>query len=422
MTMNRVLSCQSIRVLQASEDRRSSALEALLFCLFFLVILLLVPPSSACAQAAPTQVATPDILATSGLRLVDLDPEIDRQITVDIEDGVYLGHPTTLLLDDGKTMLCVYPKGHGKGEIVYKRSADGGLTWSQRLPTPDSWKTSKEVPTLHRVVGPDGTKRIIMFSGLYPARMAVSEDDGEQWTDLEPIGDWGGIVVMGSVFELRTGAGHYMAMFHDDGRFISRESQQQNPRAFTLYKTVSDDGGLSWSTPLSVHQSAEKHVCEPGVIRSPDRKQLACLLRENSRRHNSQIIFSDDEGKTWSQPVDLPDSLNGDRHTGKYAPDGRLVISFRRRMPAGRSGRFEGDWVAWVGTYDNLRQQTPGQYLIRLKDNRNRWDCAYPGVEVLGDGTFVVTTYGHWKKGEQPYILSVRFRLAEIDALADKGE
>jgi len=43
---------------------------------------------------------------------------------------------------------------------------------------------------------------------------------------------------------------------------------------------------------------------------------------------------------------------------------------------------------------------------------------SYPGVEVLPDGTFVVTTYGHWQKGEAPYILSVRLKLEELDALA----
>ena len=48
---------------------------------------------------------------------------------VDREAGQYLGHPTTLLLEDNKTMLIVYPKGHGRGGIVYKRSLDAGLTW-----------------------------------------------------------------------------------------------------------------------------------------------------------------------------------------------------------------------------------------------------------------------------------------------------
>ena len=49
-------------------------------------------------------------------------------------------------------------------------------------------------------------------------------------------------------------------------------------------------------------------------------------------------------------------------------------------------------------------------------DNTDEWDAAYPGLERLPDGTFVTTTYGHWTKGEPPYIVSVRFTLAELDA------
>ena len=49
-----------------------------------------------------------------------------RQVIVDREKGQYLGHPTTVLFGDGKTMLIVYPKGHRKEGIVYKRSTYGG--------------------------------------------------------------------------------------------------------------------------------------------------------------------------------------------------------------------------------------------------------------------------------------------------------
>jgi hypothetical protein len=351
---------------------------------------------------------------------IDLSAQKHRQIIVDREKGQYLGHPTTVLLEDGKTMLCVYPKGHGRGPIVYKRSTDGGLTWSKRLPTPKSWATSKEVPTLHRVIGPDGTKRIIMWSGLYPARLAVTEDDGAKWSELKPVGDWGGIVVMGFVEELKTGKGHYMAMFHDDGRFFTTVGTK--PRTFKLFKTFSKDGGLTWSYPEVVFQSSEIHLCEPGCIRSPDGKKLAVLLRENARRKNSHVIFSEDEGKTWSKSRELPLSLTGDRHTGKYSADGRLFISFRCRSPkqSAKGRPFEGDWVGWVGTWEDIVKGREGQYSVRLKDNTKGYDTTYPGVEILPDDTFVSTTYGHWSKGEAPYILSVRFKLSELDAIAKK--
>ena len=366
----------------------------------------------------------PSLLFASEPVTLDLNNRITHQIIVDREQNQYLGHPTTTLLEDGKTILCVYPKGHGKGQIVYKRSSDGGLSWSKRLPTPKSWATSKEVPTIHRVVAPNGKKRLIVWSGLYPARLSVSEDDGSSWSELKPAGKWGGIVVMGFVEALKTGPGHYLGMFHDDGRFFNKEPVKNNVRTFTLYQTKSIDGGLNWSHPEAVYKSSDVHLCEPGCIRSPDGKTLAVLLRENARRKNSHIIFSKDEGKTWSTPRELPLALTGDRHTGKYGPDGRLFLSYRCISPKAKAQNrlFEGDWVGWVGTWDDLIQGNSGQYFFRLKDNTKNYDTSYPGVEVLPNGTFITTTYGHWIEGQSPYILSSRFKLQDLDELATQDK
>ena len=350
--------------------------------------------------------------------LIDLAAEKQRQVIVDREPGQYLGHPTTVLLKDGKTIITVYPKGHGRGAIVLKRSADGGRTWSERLPTPKSWETSLETPTIHRVIDAKGKKRLIVFSGLYPIRMSVSEDDGATWSELKPIGDFGGIVAMSCVEPLKTGKGHYLAMFHDDGRFF-RKDGQRSP-AMTLYQTISKDGGLTWSEPEEIFKSDQIHLCEPGLIRSPDGKQLAMLLRENRRVRNSYVIFSNDEAKSWTQPRELPGALTGDRHTGKYAPDGRLFISFRDTT---HESPTKGDWVGWVGRYEDIARGREGQYRVRLMDNHKNSqgrdaDCAYPGVEVLRDGAFVTTTYGHWIAGEPPYVVSVRLTLKELDEKA----
>lgn len=345
---------------------------------------------------------------------LDLSAETWRQVIVDREAGQYLGHPTTVLLEDGKTILCVYPKGHGRGPIVLKRSVDGGRTWSERLPVPDNWATSLETPTIHRMVGPKGTKRLVLFSGLYPIRRAVSEDDGATWTPLEPIGDFGGIVAMADVVRLRDG--RYMAVFHDDGRFISVKPQ---PRKFKVYKTLSSDGGLTWTAPVAIAQHPQAELCEPGVVRSPNGRQLAVLLRENSRKFNSFVIFSDDEGETWSAPRELPGALTGDRHVGKYAKDGRLFITFRDTT---HESPTRGDWVAWVGRYADIVEGREGQYRVRLMKNHKSMDCAYSGLEVLPDGTFVATTYGHWTPGEPPYVVSVRLRLEELDRVAQEPQ
>ncbi len=360
----------------------------------------------------------------SSLRWVDWAKQTHRQVVVDREPGQYLGHPTTVLLSDERSILAVYPKGHGAGAITMKRSDDGGLTWSERMPTPASWETSMETPTVFPVDLADGRRRLIMFSGLYPVRMARSEDEGETWTELEPIGHFGGIVAMSSVERLRSVDGELMALFHDDGRFLRRRTSRHEripgvEPEFKVYKTISLDDGLTWSEPEVIATHPEAHLCEPGLIRSPDGREIAVLLRENSRQFNSFVIFSRDEGRTWSRPVELPSSLAGDRHVGRYTADGRLFVTFRDQAP---SSPWRGDWVGWLGRYEDLRrgrrEPSAGEARVRLMDNTYAADTAYPGLELLPDGTFVATTYGHFTAGEEPWVASVRFTAAELDQAA----
>ncbi|MCY4030250.1 MAG: transporter substrate-binding domain-containing protein, partial [Acidobacteria bacterium] len=386
---------------------------AVQFRVAVLLAALLLPAALACRGAGDEP-----------LRWVDWAEETHRQVVVDREPGQYLGHPTTVLLSDERSILTVYPKGHGSGPIVMKRSDDGGLTWSERLPTPASWATSMETPTVFPVDLQDGHRRLIMFSGLYPIRMARSEDEGETWTELEPIGHFGGVVAMSSVERLRSVDDELIALFHDDGRFLRRPTSRREripgfEPDFKVYKTVSLDDGLTWSEPEVIAEHPEAHLCEPGLIRSPDGREIAVLLRENSRQFNSFGIFSRDEGRTWSRPIELPSSLTGDRHVGRYTPDGRLFVTFRDRET---SSPWYGDWVGWLGRYEDLRrggrEPWAGEARVRLMDNTYAADTAYPGLELLPDGTFVSTTYGHFTPGEEPWVASVRFNTEELDAAA----
>ena len=368
--------------------------------------------------------------AWGGIPLLDLDGDAARQVVVDREPGQYLGHVSTVRpfpdgavgeggTGGGNVVLAAYPKGHGRGAIVLKRSEDGGRTWSERLSVPENWATSRETPTLFRTTDADGTARLLCWSGLNPARLAVSGDAGENWTPLEPVGPpenrWGGIVVMGDLIE--TGPGRHLALFHDDGRFLAPRGRATGGEAtgvFKLLQTRSADGGLTWSTPETIYEDSAIHLCEPGAIRGPDGKRVAILLRENRRRKNSHVMFTSDGGERWTEPRELPKPLTGDRHQAIYAPDGRLFLSFRDTAAGSPT---KGDWVAWVGTWEDLVENRPGQYRVRLKENHRAADCAYPGVELLPDGTILAVTYGHWEKGAEPYILAVRLRLEELDAL-----
>jgi hypothetical protein len=127
-------------------------------------------------------------------------------------------------------------------------------------------------------------------------------------------------------------------------------------------------------------------------------------------------MFSRDEGKTWSQAVDAPWGLTGDRHHGLRLPDGRFVIVFRHAAPNAKDKGL----IAWVGTYDDIKQGKPGQYRVSLIKTFK--DGLYPGLHLLPDGTIVATTYASLTPKENPSIVSVRFKMSEVDALAARNK
>ena len=49
-------------------------------------------------------------------------------------------------------------------------------------------------------------------------------------------------------------------------------------------------------------------------------------------------------------------------------------------------------------------------------------DCGYPGVELLPDGTLVITTYIKYQPGPEKHsVVSLRVKTSELDALAAKS-
>ncbi len=231
-------------------------------------------------------------------------------------------------------------------------------------------------------------------------KQAVSLDNGLTWSPFEPNG-LDCIVVPNRLIPLS--GNRHMGVYSDD------------EYGFTIVKCVTRDGGQTWPEERVIARHPDAQPAEPGIIVSPDGKQIAVVMREQSRAYNSLIITSDDEGETWSDFRELSAGLTGDRHNLAYAPDGRLVAVFRDTCLASPTS---GDFLAWVGTYDDLVNCRDGQYRVRLLDNRSSGgNTGYAGLEVLPDGTLVATTYCVLEDGEAPLIVSVRFKMEELDSM-----
>ena len=347
------------------------------------------------------------------LPLVELSNDTARQVVIAAgTEEVYQGHPTTLLMPDGKTIFVVWSIGHGGHAGPMARSDDGGKTWIRLDDTlPKGFIEHKNCPSIFRMIDPEGKERLWVFSAHPNMPRIVSEDGGKTWTESTPLGpDFQCVMTFSSVVQLKNG--HYLGMYH-----VGPEGKDRTP--LRVLQTETADGGVTWSKPRVVVEVEGKNPCEPFVFRSPKGDELCCLMRENTHKGRSLVMFSQDEAATWGKPVDTPWALTGDRHMGITSSDGRLVIAFRDQAV---DSPTRGHFVAWVGTYDDIRNGKPGQYRIKLLHNHAKWDCGYPGVELLPDGTIVATTYIKYRPGKRKHsVVSTRFNLKETDAIAHQA-
>lgn len=345
------------------------------------------------------------------LKLLDLSDDSLRHVTIARgTPELYQGHPTTTLLPDGKTMYCVWTYNHGGPCGPIKRSVDAGLTWSELLPVPENWETVRNCPSIYQLSAPDGNARLVIYAGQGPdnkMHQSYSEDQGKTWSDMK--GNDLECVMPFCTIEPIEGGKKLLGMSN-----IRRPGDTLETRSNIITKSYSSDGGFTWTPWEVVVDSTGLKVCEPHIVRSPNGKQLLCLLRENATRR-ALFIVSDDEGETWSNPKELPEGLFGDRHMARYDTDGRLVVVFR---DTGKNSSTLNHFVAWVGHYDDIVNQREGSYKIKLLHSHKGPDCGYPGLERLPDGTFVATTYVKYRPGpEKNSVISVRFRLSETDAM-----
>lgn len=337
------------------------------------------------------------------LPLLDISQETYRHIIVahGTED-IYQGHPTTLLMPDKKTIYCVWSVGHGGPAGPMAVSRNGGITWERmddRLPA--GFKDHINCPSIYRMIDMNSSKaRLWVFSAQPDMPRIMSEDGGDTWIELPPLG-FECVMTFSSV--IRLSDGNYLGFYH-----------RRKGETLVVLQTKTLDGGLTWSEPQVIADVDGKKPCEPFVFRSPDNNELCCLMRENTHTGRSLMMFSRDEGKSWTDPVETPWGLSGDRHMGVYTKDGRLVIAFRDMAP---NSLTRGHFVAWVGTYKDILDNKPGEYRVKLLHSYAGNDCGYPGMELLPDGTIVATTYIKYRDDNQKHsVVSTRFNIRETDA------
>jgi len=374
-----------------------------------------------CLLAAAMAFAT--VAAGDSLPVVDISGETNRHVVVAAgTEDVYNGHPTTAMTADGR-IVAVWCTPHGGWCGPAAESADGGRTWTRidgRFPA--SFRRHDNCPSIYRLVGPDGRARLWVWSQVKmppdakhhrdrrergePMPSVMSEDEGRTWKEMPPLGqEFRCVMAFASVVRLKDGS--HLGMFHRGPVGADRPPLE-------VLQSVTRDGGFTWEEPRVVCAVKGRDPCEPYVFRSPDGGELCCIMRDNARKGCSLMMFSRDEGKSWTAPEDAPWGLTGDRHQGVVLPDGRCFIAFRDQA---KGSSTKGHFVAWVGPYAAIRsREAKGCYRVKLLHSFAGEDCGYPGVHLLPDGTILATTYiKYWNDKCSQSIVSVRICPDELD-------
>ncbi len=344
---------------------------------------------------------------------LDLSSKTNRHVVIAAgTPEIYQGHATTVLLADGKTLFAVWTLGHGGFCGPAAMSRDAGRTW-QRVDDrfPAEYKTWKNCPAIYRMTDPKGKERLWVFAcgkpgtpaeGVTAITRVMSEDNGATWRVMPPIPVTTSVMPICSI--LRLDDGSYIAQYN--GRWANLK-----PKWNRVFQIASQDGGLTWSTPHVVAQHTEMNLGEPFLLRSPDGSEICAILRDNAKNALSKLIFSRDEGQTWSAPENASWGITGHRHNGVCLKDGRWVIAFRDMAAKSPTG---GDFVAWVGTYNDIKNKLPGQR-IKLLNSFAGWDCGYAALALLPDETILATTYiKYWDDARKHSVVGVFIKPGDL--------
>ena len=205
----------------------------------------------------------------------------------------------------------------------------------------------------------------------------TSEDDGNSWSEplqIGPMEGWHWQNHYGRVREL------------PDGRvFIPGGGQKNGEEAWYSGYFVSHDGGRTFPDRIDIAHGLADQL---DLAQLPDGRWTA-ILRDLSPPHYFHRAYSEDDGRTWSSPVNA--GIVGQCPSFLLMPSGTLLLGHRqadRSRPYGCTISASTDGgTSWEHVSD-----------IYVAPNDTQ-DCACPSMVLLDDGRVFCAYYTEFADG-----------------------
>jgi hypothetical protein len=253
----------------------------------------------------------------------------------------------------------------------------------------------------------------------------TSADEGRTWTKAQTLYDGPDDDRDPSIVQLSTG--RLICNF-----FSLRKGTDAKQRWIGrgTWIVTSDDLGTTWSPPRQIYPD---YYCSAPIRELPGGRLIVGLYRELPETSHGAVGFSDDGGKTWQSPVDIPNGgyrLDAETDVILLA-DGSLYAAQRAEMcfsisrdqgktwSVSKPIGFAGHCPYFLRTRDGiivLAHRVPATSLHYSLDECKTWSAnvvvdsvggAYPSMVNRKDGSVLIVYY---EEGEGSSIRARRFR------------